>query len=29
MGSKREVKKEAEPKQASVTETEFPILMLP
>ena len=29
MGSNRDVKNEAEPKQARVTETEFPILMLP
>lgn len=29
MGSKREVKNEAEPRQARVTETEFPIFMLP
>lgn len=29
MGSKREVKNEAEPRQARVTETEFPILILP
>ena len=29
MGSNMEVKKEADPRQASVTETEFPIFILP
>lgn len=29
MGSKRDVKNEAEPKHASVTETELPIFILP